>query len=74
MSQQYTWMNKNCATCEYWGGKRNFTNITQQRLEVGSPMDKGRCYCRNSGWFSNMSGMQANHTCPHYERWALLKK
>ena len=49
-------------------------NTVTDTNEVGSPMDKGRCYCRNSGCFSNMSGMQANHSCSHYERWALLKK
>ena len=72
MANQYTHNFKICATCEYWGGNRRFTDSFQKTIEVASAMDRGACYCKNSGWSSTPK--QANSTCRSYEAWRALKK
>lgn len=74
MATQYPSSFKNCATCEYWGGERTFSDpLFCKNVEVSSPMEKGRCYCKNSGWFSS-PGKQANFSCLSYERWSAINK
>lgn len=51
MSQQYNAMSEVCATCSYWGGSRELKQCGDF-LEIGSPMDTGACYSRDSGWFN----------------------
>lgn len=73
MSQQYTYIHKICATCEFWGGTRTFFDRNQQRIIVESATVKARCFNRDSGWFTDKSGRQACFHCNHYQRWALLR-
>ena len=74
MAQQYTNFNSVCATCEYWGGNRTFFDRSMQRIIVESSTVKARCYCKDSGWFSDSSGRQACFRCSKYERWSLMKQ
>lgn len=70
MSQQYPYSWKQCATCAYWTGARE-TDRFGQRVYVDSPMQKGKCMCRGSGW-TNME-KQANSSCTSFEKWSVLK-
>ncbi len=63
---------KQCATCEYWAGERRPANIFGERVEFESPMAKGRCMNRASGWYSS-PGKQANFSCNCWEKWAVLE-
>lgn len=71
MSQQYNAMSKVCATCSYWGGSRELKQCGDF-LEIGSPMDTGACYSRDSGWF-NCSPVQACSGCRYWEKWSALR-
>ena len=73
MSQQYTKNFENCATCEFWGGNRSFLDRFCHRIVVDSSGVKGRCYNRDSGWFSKSDGTQACYRCRSYKRWALIR-
>lgn len=73
MAQQYVYSNKICATCEYWGGCRSFTDCFQKIIVVSSPMDKGPCYCRTSGWAT--TPRSANGApCRMYELWKAIRR
>lgn len=70
MSQQYPTNWKQCATCMYWTGNRK-TNTFGEWAEVDSPMAKGKCACRNSGWTDYEK--QANASCASFQKWSVLK-
>jgi hypothetical protein len=70
MSQQYPASWKQCATCAFWTGARE-TNYFGERVTVESPMAKGKCMCRGSGWFNQER--QANFSCQRFEKWPCLK-
>lgn len=70
MSQQYPYSWKQCATCAYWTGTRE-TNVFGEYAVVESPMAKGICKCRVSGWFNQQK--QANASCLKFEKWVALK-
>lgn len=71
MSQQYNFMSKVCATCKYWGGPRDLKQYGDY-VEIGSPMDRGACYSRDSGWL-NSSPVQASGGCRYWEKWDALR-
>lgn len=73
MSQQYSHRFENCATCSFWGGTRNFLNISQQIVVVEGPMARGKCYCRDSGRYWSTEGTQANYCCKCYEKWSAIR-
>ena len=68
---QYTQINKNCGTCDYWGGQREIDR-GGQRVFINSPMDKGKCMCQSSGHASN-PGKQAVGSCSSYRKWCALR-
>ena len=70
MPQQYPYSWKQCATCAYWTGVRE-TNVFGEHVNVESPMAKGICKCRGSGWFNQPK--QANSSCLKFEKWVALK-
>ena len=65
---------RQCATCEYWAGDRAPADLWGNRVEFDSPMSRGRCMNRGSGWFHSDLGKQANSGCPCWEKWAVLEK
>ena len=71
MSSQYPKDWKNCVTCEYWAGSRQPADNWGNRVEVESPMSRGRCMNRQSGWFYS-GEKQANSSCQSWERWRVL--
>jgi len=74
MSSTYPSNWKNCATCEYWSGERTPADPFGNRVAFESPMSRGRCLNRSSGWFHSDLGKQANASCPCWEKWAVLDK
>ena len=70
--QQYPSNWKQCATCEYWAGSREPADLWGNRVEVESPMSRGRCMSRDSGWFHSDLGKQANGSCQSWEKWKIL--
>lgn len=71
MSEQYTFNDRTCATCAYWGGTRELKQYGDY-LEVGSPMDRGICYSRDSGW-SISQPTQACGSCSVWKKWEALR-
>ena len=71
MSQQYNSMSMVCATCAYWGGSRELKQYGDY-VELDSPMDRGACYSRDSGWF-NGSPVQASNYCRCWVKWSALR-
>lgn len=65
---------KQCATCEYWTGARMPADIFGNRVKFESPMTRGRCMNRDSGWFTSDLGKQANSSCQCWEKWSVLEK
>ncbi len=72
--QQYPSYLKQCATCEYWAGAREPADRWGNRISVESPMSRGRCMHRHSGWFNSPEGKQAIFKCPYWEKWSVLDK
>ena len=70
MSQQYPANWKHCATCAYWTGNRE-SNIFGEYSKVDSPMAKGKCMCRGSGWTNQ--DRQASSSCQSFQKWTVLK-
>ena len=72
MSASYPSDWKQCATCEYWSGEREPGDIFGNRVKFESPMSRGRCLNRDSGWFHSDLGKQANASCQCWEKWGVL--
>lgn len=72
MSQQYGRNIGVCATCDFWGGKRECKQWGDH-VEIGSPMDMGECYSAESGW-RGKGGTQACSKCAHWQAWCALRK
>ena len=70
--QQYPSNWKQCATCEYWAGSREPADLWGNRVEVESPMSRGGCMSRDSGWFHSDLGKQASSSCQSWEKWKIL--
>ncbi|MBE6845845.1 MAG: hypothetical protein E7508_09115 [Ruminococcus sp.] len=71
MSKQFTSTSKVCANCEFWGGARTFNRI-RKCTECESPMTKGKCLNKSSGW-ANSPGKQADSNCAKWQKWGVLK-
>lgn len=72
MSQQYVPGERVCATCDFWGGKRECMQWGDY-VEIDSPMDMGECYSYESGW-RGQGGIQACTNCTHWEAWCALRR
>ena len=70
MAQQFPGTWKNCATCNYWTGKRECDRYGM-RVTVGSAMEKGKCGIPRGGAKGQIK--QANTQCRDWQKWSLLK-
>lgn len=71
MSQQYNSLSKVCATCNYWGRRRELKQYGDY-VELDSPMTTGACYSDNSGW-RNDPEVQACSNCNYWKQWSALR-
>ncbi|MBQ8738673.1 MAG: hypothetical protein IJZ04_04160 [Clostridia bacterium] len=69
MDQHYQKTFRICATCQYWGGTRRFSNSFNNVVVVSSPMLDGPCYNPNSGY----RHLRANGSCPKYTLWSAIR-
>lgn len=59
---------KCCATCAYYSGERELTNLNRQ---VNIPSDKIYGKCVHPTYPGSM--VQFGFGCPRYEKWQLLR-
>ena len=71
MSQQFVNIIKVCATCDYWGGRRECMQYGDY-VEIDSPMDIGKCFSDGSGWRTS-EGTQACSVCSYWKKWCALR-
>lgn len=68
MSQTMSANWRQCAVCEYWGGRRTATTFRDQATYDGLQA-KGECL---GGGFNRMQ-VTATQTCPKWKKWGVLK-
>lgn len=71
MSKTYPASTENCATCEYWAGKREIKQHGGY-VVVDNPMTKAECNAPKTG--PKGYDHQANHEgCRQHCKWSALK-
>ena len=65
MATLYTKVNKNCATCQFWGGERK-TNFIKDKVEIKDTCKKGMCSKMR------MEQLPSYNCTTKYEKWDQL--
>ena len=70
MAKYYTSVQKNCATCAYWTGKRKCDSFGQ-RVMVQNAMERGKCAIPRGGWMG-LEKLDSGQ-CKDWQKWAALR-
>jgi hypothetical protein len=70
MSRSIGRFEKNCATCEFWGGSRKLSSF-RDAVEYADDNVKGECVA--IGGFFSRRQTSARQACDKWVKWSVLK-
>lgn len=70
MACNYEKITQNCATCKFWGGRREI-DMSGLRVTVDSESSEGKCL--NQSGPKNRQELPANGSCYEWTAWEALQ-